>query len=84
MVNFYIKMEAVKSKKNYKRRLEVVNSKTKTVNSNIKLKMVKGKNKRRLEIVNSKTKMANIELKVVKGKRNNINKSRLEVVSSKM
>ena len=73
MVNFYIKMEAVKSKKKiYKRRLEVVNGKTKTVNSNIKLKMVKGKNKRRLEIVNSKTKMANIELKVVKGKRNNI------------
>ena len=34
-------------------------------------------------MVNSKTKMANIELKVVKGK-NNINKSRLEVVSSKM
>ena len=49
--------------------LEVVNSKTKTVNSNIKLKMVKGKNKRRLEMVNSKTKMANIELKVVKSKK---------------
>ena len=50
------------------RSLEVINSKTKTVNSNIKLKMVKGKSKRRLEMVNSKTKMTNIELKVVKGK----------------
>ena len=64
MVNCNIKMEAVKSKQN-------INSKTKTVNSNIKLKMVKGKStycKRRLEMVNSKTKMANIELKVVRGK----------------
>ena len=62
-------MEAVKSKQNIKRRLKVVNSKTKMVNSNIKLKMVKGKNKRRLEMVNSKTKMENIELKVVNGKK---------------
>ena len=61
MVNCNIKMEAVKS-------LEVVNSKTKTVNSNMKSKMVKGNSKRRLKMVNSKTKMANIELKVVKGK----------------
>ena len=46
--------------------------------------MVKGKIKRRLEMVKSKTNMANIELKVVKGKKNNINKSRLEVVNSKI
>ena len=70
MVNCNIEMEAVKSKQNIKEvwKYNVINSKTKTVNSNIKLKMVKGKSKRRLEMVNSKTKMANIELKVVNGK----------------
>ena len=45
----------------------MVNSKTKMVNRNSELKVVKGKNKSRLEMVNSKTKMVNrnSKLKVV-------------------